>query len=407
MRVLFLIMDGLGDLPHFSLDESTPLEYAKAFYMKKIGKEGETGLMTTINYGIIPGSDTAHLALFGYDPKEWYLGRGVYEALGAGVELKKGDLALRANVATFKNNKILDRRAGRNGYGVKELFDEINGLEIDGVKIIAKHTVEHRGVIVLRGKNLSEKIIGNDTHSIGKIKDFEIEKGLKGKEKEKALFTVDVLKKLIEISHKKWENNIINKEREKKGLKKANYLLLRGPGLLNKKPQSFEKRWGLKAACIAGGALYKGVAKFLGFKVYDVPGATGDIHTNLENKVEYAINAKEDFVFLHIKATDSLGHDGKALEKAKFIERIDNVLKKFEIHKEFDLIFVSGDHSTPCVKKEHSSDPVPLLFYGHNTRKDIGGFTETEAALGTYRIKGLDIMPIILDKLEIAKKYGA
>jgi len=407
MKVLFLIMDGLGDLPNQVLDKKTPLEFAKAHYFKKLAKDGETGLMTTIDYGVVPGSDTAHLALFGYDPKEWYLGRGVYEALGAGIELREGDLALRANVATFKNGKILDRRAGRNGFGVKELFKEINGLEIDGVKIIAKHTVEHRGVIVLRGKDLSKEIVGNDPHKIGKIKDFEIKKGLKGKEKEKALFTIDVLRKLIETVNKKWENNSINKEREKKGLKKVNYLLLRGPGLLSKKPLSFEKKWGLKAACIAGGALYKGVAKFLGFNIYDVPGATGDTHTNLENKVKYAIEARENFVFLHIKATDSLGHDGKALEKARFIEKVDNVLKKFEIHKEFDLIFVSGDHSTPCVKREHSSDPVPLLFYGVNTRKDLGNFTETEAALGTYRVKALDILPIILDKLELAKKYGA
>lgn len=401
MRVLFLIMDGLGDLPNPSLNNKTPLQYSNSFYLKKLAKEGETGLITIIKPGVVPGSDTAHLALFGYDPNKYYLGRGVYEALGADIELKKGDLALRANVATFKNNKIIDRRAGRNGYGLKELFEEINGLKIDGIKIIAKHTVEHRGVIVLRGKNLCREITSNDTHSpkIEKIKPI--------KNKKEAQFTAKILNELVKIANEKWENHKINKEREKMGLKKANYLLLRGPGLLTKKPESFQKKWNLKPCCIAGGALYKGVAKFLGFKVYNVPGATGDIKTNLDNKVIYSINAKEDFVFLHIKATDSLGHDGKPLEKAQFIEKVDFYLKKHEIHKHFDLIFVSGDHSTPAIKKEHSSDPVPFFIYGINTRKDLGEFDEVKASLGTYRINALDILPIIIDKLNLAKKYGA
>ncbi|MEO2154403.1 MAG: 2,3-bisphosphoglycerate-independent phosphoglycerate mutase [Nanoarchaeota archaeon] len=403
-KVLLLIMDGLGDTNTHLLNGKTPLQYFDNDYLNWLAENGETGLMTTIDYGIVPGSDTAHLAIFGYNPKEWYLGRGVYEALGAGINLKKGDLAFRVNVATYENGKIVDRRAGRNDYGLKELFSLFDGKTIEGVKVILKHTVEHRGVLVLRGKDLSPLVSENDPHKEAVPKKI---KALSNDEKAKK--TAKILNKLINEIHKTWENHYINKEREKKGLKKANYLLIRGAGILTKKPEPFEKKYGLKACCIAGGALYKGVAKFLGFDIIDVPGATGDKNTNLDNKVKYAIEKSKDydFVFLHIKATDSLGHDGNCLEKAEFIKKVNDTLKKHKIHKYFDLIVVTGDHSTPCEKREHSSDPVPILIWGRLTRKDFGLFDEIKAALGTYRIKGLDLMKIILDKLDKQKKFGA
>ncbi len=397
-------MDGLGDLNSHLLDGKTPLQYFDNDYFNFLAKNGETGLMTTIGYGVVPGSDTAHLAIFGYNPNKWYLGRGVYEALGSGIELKKGDLAFRVNVATFENGKIVDRRAGRNDYGLRELFKMFDGIEIDGVKFIFKHTVEHRGVLVLRGKNLSPFVSGNDPHK--NVKPLEI-KALKKDENAKK--TAEILNKFIKMVYEAWNNHKINEEREKKGILKANYILIRGAGMLTKKPKSFKEKYGLKAACIAGGALYKGVAKFVGMDLIDVPGATGDKNTNLDNKVKYAIEASKDydFVFLHIKATDSLGHDGDCLGKAKFIKKVNDVLKKHQIHKYFDVIFITGDHSTPCEKREHSSDPVPILIYGNRVRKDKGLFNEIDAALGTYRIKGLDVMQIILDKLDKQKKFGA
>ena len=395
-------MDGLGDLTSHLLDDKTPLQYFDNDYFNWLAKNGETGLMTTIGYGIVPGSDTAHLAIFGYDPKEWYLGRGVYEALGSGVKLKKGDVAFRVNVATYENGKIVDRRAGRNDYGLDELFSMFDGKTIKGVKIIFKHTVEHRGVLVLRGKGLSAEVTENDPHKEA------VPKKIKALS-EKAKKTAEVLNYLVKEIHKAWENHKVNKEREKLGIKKANYILIRGAGMLSKTPEPFEKKWGLKAACIAGGALYKGVAKFVGMDLINVPGATGDKNTNLDNKVKYAIEATKnyDFIFLHVKATDSFGHDGDCLNKAKFIKKVNDVLKKHEVHKHFDLIFITGDHSTPCIKKEHSSDPVPILIWGHSVRKDLGLFDEVNAALGTYRIKGLDVMKIIIDKIGKAKKFGA
>jgi 2,3-bisphosphoglycerate-independent phosphoglycerate mutase len=403
-KVLLLIMDGLGDLNSSELNGKTPLQNEHLDYFQWLAKNGETGLMTTIDYGIVPGSDTAHLSIFGYDPKVWYLGRGVYEALGAGLNLKKGDIAFRVNVATLKNGKIVDRRAGRNDYGLKELFSLIDGIEIDGVKVILKHTVEHRGVLVLRGKGISPYVSENDPHK--EVKPKEIRPLKKDKSSEK---TAKILKEILKKVQELWSNHPINEERKKRGIPEANYLLIRGAGSLTKKPISFEKKYGLKACCIAGGALYKGVAKFVGMDIIDVPGATGDKNTNLDNKVLYAINAtkKYDFVFLHIKATDSLGHDGKCKEKAEFIKKVNDTLKRYKIHKHFDLIVMTGDHSTPCIKKEHSSDPVPILIYGINTRKDKGLFNEIDAALGTYRIKGLHLMQIVLDKIEKQKKYGS
>lgn len=403
-KVLLLIMDGLGDVNSSELYGRTPLQDESLDYFKWLSKSGETGLMTTIDYGVVPGSDVAHLAILGYDPKKWYLGRGVYEALGAGIELKKGDIAFRVNVATLKNNKIVDRRAGRNDYGLKELFSLIDGIKIEDTEIILKHTVEHRGVLVLRGKNLSPFVSENDPHK--EVKPKEIKPLKKDKSSEK---TAKILNELLKKIEKLWGNHPINIERKKKGIPEANYLLIRGAGTLSKKPISFEKKFGLKACCIAGGALYKGIAKFLGFDIINVPGATGDKNTNLDNKISYAIRATKDydFIFLHIKATDSFGHDGKCKEKLEFLKKVNDTLKKHKIHLHFDLIIITGDHSTPCIKKAHSSDPVPILIYGINTRKDKGLFNEIDAALGTYRIKGLDLMNIILDKINKKEKYGS
>lgn len=402
MRALMLILDGLGDKQYKLLRNKTPLEFARAPNLKKMGELGETGLMYTLGPGIIPGSDTAHLALFGYDPLEYYQGRGVYEALGAGIKLKPSDVAFRVNFATAKNGKIVDRRAGRNGFGLEELAEELNGWKIKNVKIIFKHTVEHRAVLVLRGKNLSKAVSDTDPHRDG-VPPRKPEPLDKSKD---AKLTSNILQTFLEKANKLLKDHTINKKRKRRGLLPANTLLVRGAGQYHRIP-SIKELYGITATGIAGGALYKGVARFVGMDVPEVPGATGDKNTNLYAKAEAAVNAKTDLVFLHVKATDSFSHDHDYKGKSKFIEKVDKELVS-RVMKEFDIVFVSGDHTTFSSVGEHTADPLPLLIYGDESliRRDLGKFSERYATLGQYRIFGLDVLPILLSKIGVLGKYG-
>ncbi len=404
-KILLVILDGLGDHVIKELRGRTPLEAAHKPNLDKLAREGENGMIYTVKQGVRPGSDTAHLSLFGYDPWKYYLGRGVYEALGAGIELIEGDVAFRVNIATVENGIVVDRRAGRNDYGVEELFSELDGEEINGVKIILKHTVEHRGVLVLRGKDLSKNVTSNDPHRIGeKVEEI---KPLS----DDAKFTAEVLRELTKKFEEIAKNHPINQEREKEGIPKANYLLIRGPGQFKPIDITFEEKFNLKPAFIAGAALYKGVAKYVGMNIIKVPGATGTVNTSLFAKAEAAIRErdKHDIVIVHIKATDSLAHDRNPIGKKKFIERVDKYFFS-RVKDEFDIIAVTGDHTTSSIFGDHTADPVPILIYSTlGQRKDpIKKFQERKSFRGILGyINGISLMNILLDKANLLPKYGA
>ncbi len=402
MRILMLIMDGLGDTTYARLGNKTPLEAARTRNLNKMAHVGETGLMYTIGPGITPGSDTAHLALFGYDPFKYYQGRGVYEALGAGITLKKGDVAFRVNFATKRNGKIIDRRAGRNGCCLEELANELDGQRVYGVKVVFKQTTEHRGVVVLRGRGLAKDVTDTDPHRVGS----QAMKAKPTKNTQAAKTTAKIVNKLVTEFEEIAKNAKANAKRKRKGLLPANTILLRGAGMYSKIP-SIKDRYGMTASCIAGGALYKGVAKAVGMEVLDVPGATGDKNTNLGSKAEYAINSDANFVFLHIKATDSFAHDKDYIGKRNFIEKVDREVIS-RVMNEFDAVFISGDHSTFSTIGEHTASPVPILIYGDKEiiRPDRGLFSERDAAMGIHRITGLNVMPILLSKTGMVGKYG-
>ncbi len=400
-KAILVIIDGLGDYQYEELGNKSPLEAANKEIMDFMAKNGETGFLIPIAPYIIPGSDTAHLSIFGYDPYKYYQGRGVYEALGANLTLEENDIAFRANLAYVENNIVKDRRAGREPYLMDKLYEEINGLEIDDVKVIAKHTSEHRGVIIFKGLNLSNRVTDVDPHKLN----VEIKESIPLDESKESKRTSEIVNKFTKKCMEILSRSEYNKERIKKGLLPANAILIRGAGKY-KQVESIERRFNVKVSCIAGGALYKGIGRFLGMKVYDIPGATGDKNTNLKNKLEYALKAKEDsdIVFLHIKATDAFGHDGKFKEKKEFIEKIDKEIMKGLIGN-FDLIVITGDHSTPCKRREHSGDPVPILAYGINVRKDHGYFSEVNPSPSLF-LKGPDVMNYILNKIERLNKFG-
>lgn len=432
-KIILIIIDGLGDTPVPQLDNKTPLEAAKTPNLDFLVQNGTCGLVEPFKFSSQekPESDTCHLAIFGYDPNIYYLGRGPYEAAGIGINLKEGDLALRANFATVdKNLIVIDRRAGRIEE-TQSLIRALNEIKIKGIKFFLKKSFGHRAVLVIRGKNLSDKISDSDPHKIG----FELKNIVPLDKTREANFTAGVLNEFLNQAHQILASHPLNKERDAKGLLPANCILTRGAGFFKKTP-SFKEMYGLKAACIAGGALYKGIAKILGMDLVKVRGANGFINTNLKGKFLAArkilrqgkerffqnVNKenlkpknykKYDFVFLHIKAADSLAEDGNFQGKKEFIEKIDENIKfllagsnkksKTKIPQTENLsdtlIVVTGDHTTSCQLKSHSSEPVPILIWGSGIKQKevINKFSERECQNGDLgKIEALSLMKKIL-----------
>jgi len=390
MKALLVILDGLGDT-----GEKTPLSEANIPTINKLASEGITGLLHPLGRSVVPTSGKAHMAIFGYD-LSFYPGRGPLEALGAGIDIRPGDIAFRCNFATLKDGKLFDRRAGRIKEG-DALAAELNGTMIDDVEVILHHTCEHRAVLIFRGPGLSPKISNTDPHAPGS----SIPKSKPLDDSEEARKTARILNKFTKVSMK-LADHPINKNRELP----ANVIIARGPGEYRKVP-SIKQKYGISAACVAGGALYKGVSKYIGMDVIDVPGATATYDTDLMGKAKASLeNLKtHDLVFLHIKATDNAGHDGDFEMKKKMIEKIDKTLKIMLPHLSDTYIVLTGDHATPIDLKRHSSDPVPILFYGPEITPDrnhkFNEFSCQNGGLG--HIQGIEIMPRIQDFLGKSK----
>jgi len=411
-KIVFIIIDGLSDKPLVQLGKKTPLEAAKTPNLDWLAENGICGQVQPFQFSWqrFPESDAAHLALFGYDPQKYYLGRGVYEAAGIGAYLRRGDVALRVNFATVdKNLKLKNRRAGRISE-TQSLINSLDGRKINGVKFLLKKSLSYRAVLILRGKNLSKEITDGDPHETGK-KVLRIKPKIK-----KAEFTAKVLNEFLERAYLVLKNHPFNKKRKKRGLPVANYLLVRGAGQFKKIP-SFKKRYKLSAACVAGGPLYKGIAKILGMDLIKVRGATGLLNTNLKGKFSavkkalYPVKSakggaakpqfnrvkKYNFLFCHIKAADSLAEDGNFRAKKEFIEKIDKNLKPI-LQLKNTLIVVTADHSTCSNLKRHCSLPVPVLIYGSKIKPDKAAkFSERACQKGRLgKMKGLDLMKKVL-----------
>ena len=402
-----LILDGVSDRP---INGKTPLSEAYTPNLDKLAELGINGIMDTIAPGIRPGSDTAHLALLGYDPFKFYCGRGPIEAAGAGIEVKTGDVAFRVNFATVKGEGsifekiVIDRRAGRIN-DTDELVKAINEeVKIDS-EFIFKRGSGHRGALVLRGDDLSDKVTDTDPKKIGERvkKCIALEKG--------AERTAEIVNDFMQKSHEVLERHPFNIKREREGLLKANALLLRGVGKLFSLPK-FEERYGMSLAVISGTILIKGVGRIVGGELIEDSRITGGKDTDLNAKVDLALKALKsyDFVLLHIKACDEYGHDGDFDGKRKFIEKIDKALERI-LSLDFSeiCVVISADHTTPVSVRDHTADPVPLSIVFDQVRKDdVKRYSEFDAYKGGLcRIRGIDLMNIILDLIDKAKKYGA
>lgn len=396
-KAVLLIIDGVGDLQ----TPRTPLQIAKKPNLDKLAAKGITGLMSTISFGVVPGSDTSHLQIFGYEPRKYYPGRGPMEALGVGIKLQEGDVAFRANFATVDSKfNIKDRRAGRIDTSIgKQLEKEVN-MKIEDVEVIFKSSVEHRGALVLRGPGLSSDISPTDPHGPGNVK-----LSIPLAETEEAKKTAHILNEFTRRVFANLSATPLNRSRTLP----ANMILLRGAGQFSKVP-STQERFKVKAACVAGGALYKGVAKFVGMDIIAVDGATGTKNTNLKAKGQAVLEALKthDLVFVHVKGCDSFGHDGDCKGKASMISRIDKELIPY-LMKSGAYLVITGDHSTPCSRKNHSGHEVPVLVFGKDERVDeVKKFDEISCMKGGLgHIKGKNLMPIILNLIEKAEMFGS
>jgi len=410
MPGILVILDGLGGRPT-DLDGATCLERAATPVLDDLAARGALGLMDPVAPGVRPGSDTAHLSIFGYDPQRVYTGRGAFEALGIGMDVRGGDVCLRANFATVEERGgqliVLDRRAGRLPDG-RPFEDAINRIDLGefGLEMAFRVSTEHRGALLLRGEGLSAEVSETDPHEV------EVPIAVAQAADPAARRVADALNAFTRRAHEILRDHPVNRTRTSRGELPANAILLRGAaGMPHLRPITEE--YGIRGACVAEGALYKGVARLAGLTVLDVRGATGDLKTDLRAMAQATLKGlgEAEFVFVHIKGTDNAAHDGDAQAKRRFIERVDReffgelapAVLAGGVH-----LCVSGDHTTPPAVGEHTADPVPVLFVGPGVRPDrtraFGERAAGEGGLGRFSGR---LVPQLLGYCDLGAKFGA
>lgn len=381
-------MDGLGGLP-MSGGGKTELETARTPNLDQFAAEGISGLLDPVSPGITPGSGPGHLALFGYDPLENIIGRGVLSALGVDFELTGRDVAARLNFCTLdKNGLVADRRAGRIATELnKKLCQKIrdNVKLSDGIEYFLETESEHRAVLVLRGDGLGGNINDTDPQLVGKApRELEGEDEPSRRTVKYAREFLDQVQKLLKDEHP------------------ANMFLARGFARFDPLP-TMEQRYGLKSLAIAQYPMYRGLARLVGMTVLPKPETYEAMWHELKNNYD-----DYDFFFIHFKKTDSTGEDGNFEKKVHVIEEIDAWAKQIRQLNPAVLV-VTGDHSTPSFLKNHSWHPVPALLWSPNCRPDeVKEFGERHCAKGYIgRMATKHLMLLSLANALRLKKFGA
>ena len=416
VKIVYVLLDGVGDLPHPDLDGKTPLEAAVTTNMDKLAKNGVMGQVISVGKGIAPESDIAVFNMLGYKFQHSdYAGRGVIEAIGIGVDFKDGDLALRGNFATLDNEeRIIDRRAGRTieRDDAEKISKEIeNQIKFSNANtsVVVAPTIGHRIIVRLRDdKPLSSEITNTDPAyarvdgmGIAKaVSDFmRIEKCIPMEQTEDASNAAKLVNEFTEQSLEIMKKSDVNKQRSQKNKKLLNSILLRDAG--NKYPnvKPINKLHAINFSCIVDMPVEVGISNILEMKMFNAGGLT-----DYEEKAKVAAQAMqtENAIYVHLKGPDEFGHDGDAVGKMKNIEEIDKrffgtLLDNIDVTK--IAVMISADHSTPCINKGHSDDPVPLLISGDMiTNDDSQRFTEEEGRKGTIGlIEGAQVVKTGID----------
>jgi 2,3-bisphosphoglycerate-independent phosphoglycerate mutase len=415
-KTLLVILDGLGDRPIKTFGGETPLEAAYTPNMDSLAANGVCGTMNAMPKNLYPTSEEAHLAILGYDFRKDYPGRGVLEALGIGIKLKKDELAFRVDFATVdKDLNLINARAGVIN-SVKDLAKAISNIEIDNIQFKIYPSLQHRAVLVMSGEPVKRYIqkmdsrLRRDDSGAPLISDTDPHKAgphklgvrvlhprARGESKE-GKTVARALERYQYLTHEMLSEHKINKKRVKKGRLPANFISTRGCGH-TRDIKKFKEKFGMKSACVAGAPLYKGIASYLGMKVISVRGATGKLDTDIKAKVKASLKAlkRNDFVFLHIKGTDMAAEDyGDAKMKKNFIEKIDKELNKL-LKVKNATIAITGDHATPCELKDHSSDIVPVLISASKNKDEVSKFGEGYCKSGNLgHIYGKDFIHLLM-----------
>lgn len=387
-RIVFLIVDGLGGLPDPG-SGLTELESAATPHLDRLAARASLGLLEPVAPGITPGSGPAHLALFGYDPQRFVIGRGVLSALGVEFPLEPGDVCARVNFATVDaQGRITDRRAGRLDTGKnRELTERLSAgvRPPPGVRCFFRTEKEHRALFVMRGPGLSGDIEDTDPQLTGTP---PLAAAARSPAAEASAAIVrDVALQSAELL---------------RGESQANMLLLRGFDGFQAIPDMRE-RYGLRSLAIARYPMYRGLARLVGMEVHPVAASAG------EQVDALAARWRDfDFFYLHVKEADSRGEDRDFAGKVKVLEEVDALIPRI-LALEPDVLAVTGDHSTPAALGTHSWHPVPLLFFSPQARADrCARFGETECLGGAFGLRpSLDLMPLALAHALRFKKYGA
>jgi 2,3-bisphosphoglycerate-independent phosphoglycerate mutase len=387
-KIILLVFDGLGGLPS-GVERLTELEAANTPNLDLLATEGTLGQTVPVRPGITPGSGPAHLAMFGYDPLKYEVGRGVLEATGIGMRVNMGDVAARGNFCTIDQaGNILDRRAGRIATeDAIPLVEQLKQIQIDGVEIEVEHVKEYRFAVIMRGEGLDPSLDDTDPQLTG-VPPLDVTAFQASASSTAAIFN-------------KWisESREVLVDQEK-----ANCLTLRGFSTDPALPQ-FNDIYKLNPACIAVYPMYKGVSRLVGMEVIKFEGdRPEDEFRALHNHWD-----EYDFTFIHIKKTDSKGEDGDYEGKVAEIEVVDNALPALMDLKP-DVLVVTGDHSTPSQMRVHSWHPVPALLWAPKTARSDSqvAFGERNCALGGMgTFPATDLMPLMLAHAGRLEKYGA
>jgi len=420
IHMIYVLLDGVGDLPHPDLDGKTPLEAANTPTLDKIASNGSIGEVISVGKGIAPESDIAVFNMLGYKFNYAdYVGRGVIEGIGIGIDFKDGDLALRGNYSTLdEEGVIIDRRAGRqiekeDADGVAKEIEEKIKFSYPNTSVVVSPTIGHRVTVRIRvdSRKLSSKITNTDPaySNIGgmgvakAVGDFlKIEKCLPLEETEDSKFTANLVNEFSEQSINILKESKINKRRQEQNKKQLSCILLRDAG--NKLPDviPINEKYAMKFSCIVDMPVELGISEVLKMKTFEAGGLT-----DYEEKARVAAKAMEtqNAIYVHLKGPDEFGHDGDAVGKMKNIEEIDQRFFKTlveNIDSSKVAIIISADHSTPCIYKGHSDDPVPILVSGDFIKNDgTTRMTEEQAKKGSIGL--LQGAEVVSKSLELIK----
>jgi len=417
LRLLYVLLDGIGDLPNPAMNGQTPLEAAKTPNIDSLARKGKMGQVISVGKGISPQSDIAVFNMLGYDFQgKKYAGRGIVEIIGCGVDFREGDLALRGNFATLDSNRIIDRRAGRDI--VEEEAESVCKFLVDhlrfddpDVSVEVTPTISHRVIIKFRHKTryLSDKITNTDPaygklNGIGIAKtDVEsmfVQESQSEDNSESSMLSAKIVNEFTRKSITLLREHPVNLGRISNNKKPMNVILLRDAGNSVPSLQPINEKFGITTSCLVDMPVEIGIAKILGMELF----SSQKIDDYKQKAKEVAEIIKSyNLVYVHIKGPDEYGHDGDALGKKSNIELIDKDFfgMFFKLVTKQPIVVISGDHSTPCIRKSHTDDPIPLLVSGNGITSDGSRrFTESWASKGSIgTLKGSQVISLILNMI--------